>query len=53
MAERNERPIFEGNIRRVDNHRVVEHGDSKRLYTMLKYLSLVVFIAIFVKIFSL
>ncbi|HLD10279.1 MAG TPA: hypothetical protein VJB68_09565 [Methylophilaceae bacterium] len=53
MAERNERPIFEGTNRRVDGRREAERRKSKRIYTILKYLAVIVFVAVFVIIFSL
>lgn len=58
MAERNERPIFEGKNRRVDDRRVAkrrvaERRKLERIFTILKYLAVIVFIAVFVKICSL
>ncbi len=52
MAERNERPIFEGNNRRVESRRGTDRRKIGLFITVLKYLAVVVFVILFVKIFS-
>jgi hypothetical protein len=52
MPIRNERPIFEGKNRRVDDRREAERRKSRRIFTILKYIAVIVFVAAFVKIFS-
>jgi len=68
MPERNERPIFEGQNRRVDERREAERrADYRReaerlreersrkfslIFEILKYLVVIVFVTVVVKIFS-
>ncbi|HLD10056.1 MAG TPA: hypothetical protein VJB68_08430 [Methylophilaceae bacterium] len=53
MAERNARPVFEGKNRRTESRRIAERRKHERIFTILKFLAVIVFIAVFVKIFSL
>jgi hypothetical protein len=68
MPERNERPIFEGQNRRVDERREAERRAEYRreaerlreekskkfrlIFELLKYIAVIVFVTIVVKIFS-
>jgi hypothetical protein len=65
MTERNERPIFEGQSRRLDERRAAERRQAYRreeeqlskarrrklelIFVVLKYLALIVFITVYVK----
>lgn len=52
MAERNERPVFEGKNRRVDSRRGVDRRKSSRTITMWKYITVVLLIVAFIAAFS-
>jgi predicted nucleic acid-binding Zn ribbon protein len=52
MPERNERPIFEGKDRREEERRKAQRRKSKRIFTILKYLAVILFIVAFVIIFN-
>lgn len=69
MPERNERPVFEGQNRRVDERREAERRADRRreeeqlreekrrkfglIYVVLKYLALIVFVTVYVKFLTL
>jgi hypothetical protein len=52
MAERNERPVFEGKNRRLGNRRGVDRRKSSRTITMWKYVAIALFIVVFIVAFS-
>ncbi len=53
MAERDEKPGFEGKNRRVDDRRIGERRKFERTITIVEYIALIVFVAVIVKFFSL
>lgn len=52
VAERNERPVFEGKNRRVDNRRGTDRRKSGRTGNIWKYIVIVLLIVAFIAAFS-
>jgi len=52
MPERNERPVFEGKNRRVENRRGHDRRKGARASRTWKYIAVALFIAIFIIAFS-
>jgi hypothetical protein len=52
MVERNERPVFEGKNRRLENRRGADRRKSSRPSSMWKYVAILLLIAAFIAAFS-
>jgi hypothetical protein len=52
MAERNERPVFEGKNRRVEDRRTTERRKFERNFNLFKYFAVIAFLVAFVVIYS-
>jgi uncharacterized membrane protein YidH (DUF202 family) len=52
MPERNERPVFEGKNRRVENRRGTDRRKDARTIRTWKYIAIAAFIVIFIIAFS-
>ena len=50
MAERNERPMFEGKNRRVSERRQAERSYADKVKTVLKYLAVVIITLVAIKL---
>jgi hypothetical protein len=52
MAERNERPVFEGKNRRLDNRRGADRRKSSGTSPIWKYVAIILLITAFIAAFS-
>jgi len=52
MAERNERPVFEGKNRRVEDRRITERRKLERNFNIFKYVVVIAFLVAFVIIYT-
>jgi len=52
MAERNERPLFEGGDRRSGDRRHAARRKSEKYKKLLKYIVVIVLTVLFVKVFE-
>ncbi len=53
MAERNERPVFQGKNRRTEDRRIAERRKFERNFNLFKYFAVIAFLVAFAIIYSL